>query len=119
MPLLFGKSYLKKRAKASKIQIKIQTLEPVSTESKSNLLLVVKMQEPMTETIRNNDNEMKSELRSVKSEVCSLKSEDTSRFPYRSHKTKKKPKEKNPNTMCVGHHFRKQTQITLIRHDPS
>jgi hypothetical protein len=39
-------------AKASKIQIKIQKLEPVSTESKRYLLVGVKMQEPMTEKIR-------------------------------------------------------------------
>jgi hypothetical protein len=31
LPLLFGKSSLIKMAKASKIQIKTQTLEPVST----------------------------------------------------------------------------------------
>jgi hypothetical protein len=47
LPLLFGKSYLIKMAKASKIQI----LEPVSMESKRYLLFGVKMQEPMTETI--------------------------------------------------------------------
>jgi hypothetical protein len=39
-------------AKASKIQIKKQTLEPVSTESKSYPLVGVKMEEPMTEKIR-------------------------------------------------------------------
>jgi hypothetical protein len=39
-------------AKASKIQIKIQTLEPVSMESKRYLLLGVKMQEQMREKIR-------------------------------------------------------------------
>jgi hypothetical protein len=37
LPLLFGKSYLIKIAKASKIQIKIQKLEPVSTESKRSI----------------------------------------------------------------------------------
>jgi hypothetical protein len=39
LPLLFGKSYLIKMAKASKIQKKIQKLEPVSTESKRYLLV--------------------------------------------------------------------------------
>jgi hypothetical protein len=49
LPLLLGKSYLITMAKASTIQIAIQTLEPVSTESKRYFLFGVKMQEPMTE----------------------------------------------------------------------
>jgi hypothetical protein len=55
LPLLFGKSYLIKMAKASKIQIKHR---PVSTESKRYLLFGVKMQEPMTEKSGNNDSEI-------------------------------------------------------------
>jgi hypothetical protein len=51
LPLLFGKSYLIKMAKASKILIKTQTLEPVSTESERYLLFGEKMQKPMTEKI--------------------------------------------------------------------
>jgi hypothetical protein len=70
LPLLFGKSYLIKMAKASKVQIKIQSLEPVSTESKSYPLVGVKMEEPMTEKIRKKRlRNLKSELQSVKSEV--------------------------------------------------
>jgi hypothetical protein len=41
-------------AKASKILIKTQTLEPVSTESERYLLFGEKMQKPMTEKIRHN-----------------------------------------------------------------
>jgi hypothetical protein len=78
------------------------------------------MEEPMTEKIRKKRlRNLKSELQSVKSEVWGLKSKDTSRFPYRSHKTKKKPKEKTPTQCALDTTIRKQTHITLIRHEPS
>jgi hypothetical protein len=48
-----------------------------------------------------------------------MKSEDTSRFPYRSHKTKKKPMEKKSNAVCVGHHYPQANTNNIIRHEPS
>jgi hypothetical protein len=105
LPLLFRKSYLIKMAKASKIQIQYRHW--------NRYLRKQEVSSVWCENARTNDGEnpeitiTKSEVWNSKCDVRSLKSEVWRYLSLSVQVTqdKEKAKGKNPNTMCVGHHY--------------